>query len=49
MEFNVSENKSQYVYFEDASDHYVFRPYRTVPFEECKQIYNFSYGSRPEA
>ena len=47
MEFNVSENESLYVYFEDASDHYGFRPYRIVPFEGCKHIYNVNDDNQP--
>ena len=43
------EHESQCVQFEDASDHYVFRPHRIFPFEGCRQIYNFSYGRQPEA
>ena len=45
MEFNTS-NESQAVEFENASDHYVFRPVRIVPFEEARQIYNYDQKIR---
>ena len=40
MEFNI-DNETQRVEFENASDHYVFRPLRIVPFEETIHIYNY--------
>ena len=49
MEFNIAQHDFQRVPFEYASDRYVFRPYRIVPFEECRHTYNLSYGSQPEA
>ena len=48
MEFNI-DNGTQRVEFENASDHYVFKPLRIVQFEETRHIYNYDQEIPPYA
>ena len=47
MELNTG-SESQAVEFENACDHYVFRPRRIVPFEEAGHIYSYDREIRPD-